>query len=125
MSPVTASLFAILALVEMRPGMYVGFSEFERGQQLRALDVLIGGYTLAIHQHGLQDPGFDAYAGFPDFLKGRFGWSMSCGPIAAILEASENDDEAWNSFWRLLWEYRDQSNVDVPNPSPGECPHSR
>jgi hypothetical protein len=100
------SLFAILELVEKRPAMYVGFSESERGDQLRNLEMLIIGYALAVRQYGLRDAGWEAYVSFPDYLEERFGWSMSCGPIAAIRSASPDDRDAWERFWALLREFR-------------------
>lgn len=82
------SLYAILDLVRQRPSMYVGWTDAERDKQLAGLEMLIAGYTLAIHQHGISDEGCDSYARFPDYLQVRFGWSMSCGPLFAIREAS-------------------------------------
>jgi hypothetical protein len=84
----------------------VGGSNDQRGKQLGNLEMLIAGYALAVYHHGLRDPGFDAYAGFPEFLRDRFGWSMSCGPIAAVRQVSLSDDDAWTRFWDLLWEFR-------------------
>jgi hypothetical protein len=106
-----ASLFDVLELVEKRPGLYVGYSDAERGDQLLALETLIRGYAQAIHHHGIRDPGWDAYAAFPGYLQERFGWSMSCGPIAAIRSASAGDEDAWKRFWALLWEFRTQRCV--------------
>jgi hypothetical protein len=68
--------------------------------------MLIVGYSLAVYHHRLSDSGWVAYASFPDYLRERFGWSMSCGPIAAIRQDAGGDDEAWDRFWDLLWEFR-------------------
>jgi hypothetical protein len=105
-TPIMPSLFVILELVEKRPSMYVGFSDEERGAQLLGLEMLIAGYSLAVYQHRLNDPGWLAYASFPDYLQERFDWSMSCGPIRAIRDACGTDHEAWNRFWDLLREFR-------------------
>jgi hypothetical protein len=101
------SLFTILGLVQMRPGMYVGGTDSERTLQLDNLEMLITGYSLAVRQHQLRDAGFDLYAGFSSYLEERFGWSMSQGPISAIRHAATSDTEAWENFWRLLWDFRD------------------
>ncbi len=98
------SLLTMLALVEKRPSMYLGYDESHRAQQLDALESFIAGYCAAVHHHGLIDAGYTAYARFPDYLRNRFGWSMSCGPIAAIREHSDRDAAAWDLFWTLLWD---------------------
>lgn len=98
------SLLTTLALVEKRPSMYLGYDESHRAEQLDALESFIAGYGAAVHQHRLDDEGFTMYATFPDFLRKRFGWSMSCGPISAIREHSNGDAAAWDLFWTLLWE---------------------
>ena len=107
------SLFTILALVQKRPGMYVGGTDAERTLQLDNLEMLITGYSLAVRQHGLRDAGFDVYAGFGPYLEERLGWSMSQGPIRAIRHAATHDAEAWDHFWRLLWEFREANERRV------------
>jgi hypothetical protein len=100
------SLFAVLELVRQRPSMYVGCSDSDPGERLRALEMLIAGYSLASYQHGLIDPGLQAYSAFPAYLEERFGCSMACGPIVAIRQASESDTDAWSLFWDLLADFR-------------------
>lgn len=104
------SFFTLMELIEKRPGMYVGYSDGQRDEQLRSLEMLIVGYSLAVELHDARDPGFEAYSGFADYLRGRFGWSMSSGPIAAIRQASGSGDDAWSRFWQLLSEFR--ANVE-------------
>ena len=101
------SFFEVMALIEKRPGMYVGYGERERDKQLQGLEMLVAGYDLAVNHHGIRDAGLDAFARFPEYLRDRFGWSMSCGPIVAIRNVSTSPEDAWDLFWRLLWEFRD------------------
>lgn len=100
------SLFTVLVVVEKRPSMYLGFDDQNRGKQLHALEAFIAGYFSALHQHRLHDRGFDTYARFPDYLRARFGWSVSRGPIAAIREHSSSDAAAWEQFWTLLRDFQ-------------------
>ena len=86
--------------------MYLGFDSSQRGKQLRHLETLIFGYKAATDELGADDPAVTAYDGFPQYLRDRFGWSMSCGPVSAIRDATSSDDEAWERFWLLLDEYR-------------------
>jgi hypothetical protein len=90
--------------------MYIGFDEHERGRQLDGLEMLIAGYSLAVQHHGLHDDGLESYAGFREYLRSRFGWSMSCGEMAAIRSAASNDAEAWDLFWKLLQEFRESKS---------------
>ena len=99
------SLLAFLALVEKRPGMYLGQADQLPDRRLDALEHLISGYCCAVYAHGLKDPGFEQWADFPNYLEKRFGWSMCQGPIRAIRHASSNDVEAWTRFWQLLHEF--------------------
>jgi hypothetical protein len=86
--------------------MFVGASDVERGEQLRNLEMILNGYALAVHHHHLQEPVTDFPRQFATYLSDRFGWSAAAGPIAAVRDASSNDEEAWNTFWRLVSEFR-------------------
>ena len=68
--------------------------------------MLLHGYSLAMHQHELTEAGRDFLGAFGEYLRGRFGWSMSMGPIAAIREAAADEDE-WALFWTLVADYRE------------------
>lgn len=100
------SVFDILDAIEKRPSMYVGASNAERGTQLRNLEMLLGGYALAVQQHDLQEPVKDFPREFAAFLHKRFGWSAEAGPVAAIRDASQDDEDAWQKFWALTKEFR-------------------
>ena len=99
------SMLTFLALVQRRPGMYLGMDDERPDRRLDALGHLIAGCCCALYAHCPADPGFAEWAAFPDRLADRFGWSMSQGPIWAIRHASANDEEAWTKFWVLLEEF--------------------
>jgi hypothetical protein len=105
--PPAVSLLNLLNLVQKSPAMYVGAMDSARGVQLDRLEVLIEGYSLAVNWHGLEDPGLDLYNDFSPYLERRFAWNLNRGPIRAIRDAAKTDGEAWDNFWRLLWEFRD------------------
>jgi hypothetical protein len=104
---VPRGLLTWLALVQRRTSMYLPFHEQDFGRMLEGLELLISGYHMALYAHELRDEGAELYGSFPDWLMSRFGWSMSKGPIRAIRHETVSDEEAWNTFWRLLWEYCD------------------
>lgn len=109
-----ATVFELLRAVQQRPAMYLGAEEAGRPQQLRNLEVMLYGYSEALHQHQLEEPGRDFVRGFGEYLRSRFGWSMSVGPVEAVLARAESDEEAWNSFWRLISDYRSRLTVGEP-----------
>jgi hypothetical protein len=102
----TASKFlSFLSKVHQRPGMYVGGMDADYATQLDRLEMLIHGYLIALRSHQIEDVGAAAYGAFPEYLRSRFGWSMSQGPIRAIRRACPSDREAWELFWSLLADF--------------------
>jgi len=98
-------VFDLLEKIKERPGMYVGSTDGQRDEQLRNLEMLLNGYSLALRGHRIQERVSDFPREFMNYLHGRFGWSTACGPVAAIREAAGQDDE-WEMFWRLVAEFR-------------------
>lgn len=92
------SIFETLDQIEKRPTMYLG------ARTLRELELLIVGYELALHDHKLVD-GHGFYREFRDYLRARFGWSMSCGPLDAI-RREVGAEHAWDRFFELMHEFR-------------------
>ena len=86
--------------------MFLGWSATERGAQMRDLEALLMGYGHAIEMHGVNDPGGTFLPSFGRFLRERFGWSESIGPIGAIRTQATTDEEAWGLLWKLIWEFR-------------------
>jgi hypothetical protein len=99
------TIFDLLEEIESRPTMYVSGST---AQQLRDLELLLGGYVIALEMHGVAEPGGDFLAGFGQFLYESRGWSASCGPVQAIRDQVAGDDEAWRMVWILAREYREK-----------------
>ena len=100
------SIFDVLEEVEKRPSMYVGWSESERRLQLQNLEMFMAGYTVAVHVHGIDEPVKDFLREFSRYLWVKYEWSVSCGPIAAIRDACQSDEEAWEKFWTLVRDFR-------------------
>jgi hypothetical protein len=101
------TIFDLLKMIEQRPGMFVGGDDGQRELQLRNLEMFLLGYANALHQHRIDEPGKGFLEKFGAYLRERFDWSASAGPIAAVLSETGSPDEAWRTFWRLVWEYRD------------------
>jgi hypothetical protein len=105
------TLLDVLRQIEARPGMFVDGTDSDRTVQLDSLDILIRGYLIASSHHQLSDPGVALYDRFPSYLERKFGWGMNQGPLRAIRAESESDTEAWDTFWRLLWEFEEHERA--------------
>jgi hypothetical protein len=101
-----ASAFDLLDEIRKRPMMYVGYDESKRVKQLKALETLMDGYSMALHNHHIQERVSDFNREFAAYLWKTRSWSASCGPVAAICEAAKSDEEAWELFWKLVDEFR-------------------
>jgi hypothetical protein len=104
--PSAASLLDRLDLIRMRPGMYLGANAPNHGVMLDRLDTWIVGYSEAVRIHRIRDPGLEHYESFWQFLEKRLGRSMEKGTIPTIRMLCVNDAEAWETYWRLLEEFR-------------------
>lgn len=96
------NLFDLLAKIHERPTMYVGGTNEDRRTQLLALELLLCGYGFAIDLHGVDDRAAGVLQRIGESLRVERGWSMSCGPIAAILKNSATGEDAWCLFWELV-----------------------
>jgi hypothetical protein len=105
------SLFRYLDAIRQRPGMYTGADSHDWSGHLDRIEMLVAGYLQAVMVHGVRDRGMDVYCGFSEYLGRRFGWNVQGGPIRTIRRESGSDDEAWEMFWRLLSEFRDQEGA--------------
>ena len=101
-----ASLMHRLDLIRRRPGMYLGVGPPSYGTMLDRLESWIVGYSEAIRAHGISDVGVEFYEKFWVFLERQLGRSMSQGTIPTIRILSVNDEEAWETYWRLLDDFR-------------------
>lgn len=98
------NILYVLNKIKERPGMYVCNNTYE--QQYRELQVLIIGYELALANHQIPEVGSQFLRCFGEFLNVEFGWSMSCGPLAAIEFEVGSPEKAWYRFWELLDLYK-------------------
>ena len=101
-----ASVFDLLDEIRKRPTMYVGYDETKRALQLQGLEMLLAGYGMALYYHNIKEPGSSFNRKFGVYIEETKGWSMSCGPVAAILEAAKNEEGAWKLYWKMVDEFR-------------------
>ncbi len=87
--------------------MYLGLDDEHRIEQLESLDMLLHGYQLALHTHGVVEVVGNFQRQFGDFIAARYPGSHSIGPISAIIDSSADGHEAWRSFWTLVNEFKD------------------
>ena len=111
-----ASLLTWLDLIRARPGMYLGASPPNFGAMLDRLESWIVGYSEAVRTHQIRDAGIELYWTFLPFLEKRLGRSMEQGTIPTIRVLSGNDAEAWDTYWRLLTEFRASVGADSSSP---------
>lgn len=100
------TVFDYLDEVRKRPSMYVGLDDRHRRRQLQNLELLLNGYATALDYHHVQEPVADFVHEFSEYLRRTRDWSLSCGPTAAIFDATANQQEAWDLFWKLVDEFR-------------------
>ena len=101
-----ASLLERLDLIRTHPGLYLGVVPPHFAAMLERLDTWIVGYSEAVRAHHVRDPGLEIYSSFWQFLEERFGRGMSEGTIPTIRLLTIDDAEAWETYWRLLDEFR-------------------
>jgi hypothetical protein len=100
----TKDLFDLLQVIKERPGMYVLNNTYD--EQFRELEVLFLGYELALSNYNISEVGSQFRNDFGGFLRSKYHWSMSCGPMAAIRLEFESSEKAWFKFWELLELYK-------------------
>ena len=102
------TVFDLLKSIEQRPNVYLGGTDADRGVQLRRLEMLLLGYSHALNQHGIEEPGLGLLHELGAYLRKHSGWSMASGVIEAVLRESSDTHHAWQVFWKAVWEFRDQ-----------------
>jgi len=109
------NVFSLLQEVRVRPGMLIGYDNQHREKQLRELESMLIGYGLALEIHEIAEPGREFVGQFAQYVSGRLGVGGALGPVAAILEATEDGDSAWERFWELVDDYeRHLQHADAP-----------
>lgn len=101
-----ATIFTLLDEIRRRPSQYVGLDADHRLGQMRNIELLLHGYQYALSAHGIREDVQDFHAAFSRFLEESRGWETACGPTAAIRDAVDDEEQAWNLFWSLVDEFR-------------------
>jgi hypothetical protein len=84
---------------------------------MQRLEAILDGYSYALEAHGVAEHGVRFNQAFADYLWQTRGWTRAQGAFYAVWRAcNENDEEAWERYWRLIWEYRD--SIKNPEPPP-------
>lgn len=86
--------------------MYLGRDESARRSQLQALQAVITGYALALHQHGVGKEDLATLAELEEFLRQRSRADNFTG-IDQILATSRTEQEAWDRVWALINQFRE------------------
>lgn len=86
--------------------MYLGWDDASRRKQLHALQALITGYALALHQHAVGQGDLGVLDELEEFLRDRSGADNVTG-IDQILATSATEAAAWDRVWSLIEEFRD------------------
>ena len=100
------TILDVLEAVRLRPEMYVGLDPSQRGGQLQNIELILHGYAMAAENHSLKEPVSDFPREFGKYLHRKFGWSVECGPVAAIRAVAADDSDAWELFWKLVGEFK-------------------
>lgn len=85
--------------------MYLGWGADQRRKQLLALQAVVTGYALALHQHAVGQEDLATIAELEAFLRERSSADNRSG-IDQILARSATDVDAWDRVWVLIDEFR-------------------
>ncbi|MGG6266588.1 hypothetical protein ACQ4M3_24775 [Leptolyngbya sp. AN03gr2] len=96
-----AGLFGLLNKIRVKPGMYIG------GASVTDLFMFIGGYKTAQHEFGVPTTEAEKhfYREFQPWLQRRLGMTTSRSWAKMLEFRSVNQQEAFESFFRLLDEF--------------------
>lgn len=100
------TIFDTLEQMRRKPSMFIGCGDTEYRLRMEAIQTLIIGYTYALREHGIVEPGTTFWRDFTDFVKEKRGWRENAGPIFAILHFVKDDAKAWDTLWELVDEFR-------------------
>jgi hypothetical protein len=110
------TVFDWLDRVRMRPGMFIGASEYP----LRVIESLVQGYNAALLVHGIVEARPAMSDHFSTWLRHVKDWSLSCGWADAIERVAARD--TWlTDFFALVDEYRSLAPTVVCSVVPRDC----
>ncbi len=92
------SIFKLLERIRHAPSLYIGGPDGHI-VQLRRLEMVLHGYQLALHEHGLREDVADFMREFGAFLQHKHGWPSDSGGITAVIESTTSPEGAWETFW--------------------------
>ena len=99
------SILATLSVIQARPSMHLGWDANARRAQLFALEAVITGYSLALHQHRIGEDDLAVIDELEEFLRKQSGADNLRG-IDQILATSPTEADAWGRVWALIDEFR-------------------
>ena len=97
------NVYELLELIKQRPDEYL------RDKSLFDLEICLRGYMACLHAHKIiENYDFKKFdnSGFAKWLKQKYGWHWSMGWANAIVEHSEDNDDAFKRFYNLLELYK-------------------
>lgn len=109
-------IFSLLAEARSRPGMVIGYGPEDVRERLNGLHTMIAGYEWALENHDVREPGRTFLSDLADHIRETRKWSLSCGPMGAILEHSQSPQEAWGTFWSIVDELRREKYPETLEP---------
>jgi hypothetical protein len=97
------NLYDLLQKIQAKPGMYIG------SPNINDLLMFLCGYQHACEEMGLPETEQEIeFAQFQPWLQARFGVNTSASWARIILLYSSDEADAFNNFFELLAEFRNQ-----------------
>ena len=98
----------LLSQVRRAPAMYLGGPYPNApNRQMMHLSVVLIGFDLGLSASGESETSF--VSAYGSYLRSRFGWCMSCGPLQALSTNAKSPEEAWVRLWATLEEFREHN----------------
>ena len=106
LEPLTETVIEFLSSLRKKPGMYFGEATLSR------LQAYLVGYEAGLAKSGKSLAGADQFHSFHDWVAARLGFiSSTSGWCKMIQSKSENDEEAFRSFYELLDQFCHEKGI--------------
>jgi hypothetical protein len=108
-----SSLFDLLEKIQTKPGMYIGSAS------VTSLRLFLTGYRFSRAELNVPstEEEINFYRNFQPWLQTKLNVHTANSWDKIILIQSINEQEAWNSFFKLLAEFRHHTSQDVDAPT--------